>query len=225
MMKTSQKGIALIKSFEGCRLKAYRCPSGVLTIGYGHTGNDVTEKTIWTQQKADSMLLKDIEKYEQYVNDLRIECGYTFNQNQFDALVSFTYNCGKANLKLLFKDGKRTKTQISNAMLLYNKSNGKVIKGLVERRKAEVSLYNTGVVIEGTGISIDTTTLPLKLEDILFCFRGNYNIRELPSENGKIVDNTIKHGSMSVKGISSDRKWVLTEYGWINVAGLYDVIK
>ena len=136
-MKTSSKGIALIKSFEGCHLTAYRCPSGVWTIGYGHTTGVSQGQTI-TQAQADAFLAADLQKYEKYV----AATGLVLNQNQFDALVSFTYNCGNSNLKKLIKN--RSLTQIAEAILLYNKSKGKVLAGLVRRRAAERELFLSG---------------------------------------------------------------------------------
>ena len=133
-MKTSDRGIALIKSFEGCRLTAYLCPSGVWTIGYGHTSG-VKKGQVITLAQAESFLKSDLEKYEKYV----IETGLVLNQNQFDALVSFTYNCGNGNLKKLING--RTLPEIADAMLLYNKSNGKVLAGLTRRRQAERELF------------------------------------------------------------------------------------
>lgn len=133
-MKTSENGISLIKSFEGCRLDAYLCPSGVWTIGYGHTAGVKKGQTI-TQGQADSFLKADLEKYEKYV----LAAGLPLNQNQFDALVSFTYNCGNGNLKTLINN--RTLEEIAKALLLYNKSNGKVLAGLVRRRESERELF------------------------------------------------------------------------------------
>ena len=122
-MKTSSKGVSLIKSFEGCRLKAYKCPAGVWTIGYGHTAG-VKEGDTITQRQADDYLRNDLEKYEKAV--MNYDGVYHFNQNQFDALVSFTYNCGVGNLKNLTQSGKRTLTQISTKLPLYNKAGGVV---------------------------------------------------------------------------------------------------
>lgn len=133
-MKTSSNGRALIKSFEGCHLTAYKCPSGVWTIGYGHTAGVKEGQTI-TQEQANTYLLLDLAKYERHV----AATGLVLNQNQFDALVSFTYNCGNGNLKTLIKN--RTLDQIAEALLLYNKSNGKVLAGLVRRRQAERELF------------------------------------------------------------------------------------
>ncbi len=135
-MKTSQKGIDLIKKFEGCKLKAYKCPAGIWTIGYGHTAGVKEGQTI-TQKQADNFLVLDLKIYENHVNNLKLP----LNQNQYDALVSFTYNCGPGNLKTLVKN--RTLSQIADALLLYNKGGGVILNGLVKRRKAERELFLT----------------------------------------------------------------------------------
>lgn len=139
-MKTSEKGLELIKKFEGCKLTAYRCPAGVLTIGYGHTG-DVKEGQKITQKKADTLLKEDLEKFEKRV--AKYNWKYHFNQNEFDALVSFAYNIG--NVDGLTKNGKRSRGQVADAILLYNKAGGKVLNGLVKRRKAEQTLFLTPI--------------------------------------------------------------------------------
>lgn len=137
-MKISENGLNLIKSFESCKLKAYKCVSTekYYTIGWGHYGADVKADMVITQEQADSMLISDIAKYENYVN----ATGLKLNQNQFDALVSFTYNCGNGNLKKLITN--RTLSEISDALLLYNKSGGKMLAGLTRRRKAEKMLFD-----------------------------------------------------------------------------------
>ena len=135
-MRTSQKGINLIKEFEGCRLKAYKCPAGVWTIGYGHTSNVKPNQSI-TREEAERLLREDLRMYEHHVeNTVR-----GLNQNQFDALVSFTYNCGSGCLKLLTKG--RTLKQIGEKIILYDKANGKPLAGLTRRRKAEQALYQS----------------------------------------------------------------------------------
>lgn len=141
-MKISSKGVSLIKSFEGCRLKAYKCPAGVWTIGYGHTAG-VKEGDTITQEQADEYLRNDLAKYEKAVQNY--DTIYHFNQNQFDALVSFTYNCGTGNLKNLTQDGKRAIAQISVKILLYNKAGGVVLRGLQRRRAAEKELFDTPI--------------------------------------------------------------------------------
>lgn len=90
-MKISQKGMDLIKRFEGCKLTAYKCPAGLWTIGYGHTGN-VREGQVITQDYAETLLRQDLITYELKVS--RYEPKYTWRQHEFDALVSFAYNIG-----------------------------------------------------------------------------------------------------------------------------------
>ncbi|WP_312151044.1 lysozyme [Paenibacillus odorifer] len=139
--KISQAGIKLIKSFEGCRLKAYKpVPTEQYwTIGWGHYGPDVKEGMTITRAEADEMFLKDLEEYEAAVNRLAVE----LNQNQYDALVSFAYNCGIGGLMKLCLG--RTLAQIAQAMPLYNKGGGNVLAGLVRRRMAELEIFNTAV--------------------------------------------------------------------------------
>lgn len=148
-MLTSKNGIELIKKFEGCKLKAYKVHSGeqYYTIGYGHFGSDVSATMTITQKQAEDFLRSDLIKFESAVNRL----GLPLNQNQFDALVSFAYNCGQGNLRLLVRN--RTLPQIADAMLLYNKSGGKVMNGLTKRRKAERELFLTKTNI--TSVSDD----------------------------------------------------------------------
>lgn len=142
-MNISEKGLTLIKAFEGCRLAAYKCvpTEKYYTIGYGHYGPDVKADDIITELHAEYLLKKDIEKFVDSVNKVMTRYGYNLNQNQFDALVSFTYNCGESNLVRLTNSGKRNLKEISDAILFYNKSGGKVLSGLVRRRKAEQALF------------------------------------------------------------------------------------
>lgn len=137
-MKISQNGLNLIKQFEGCRLEAYKAVASeaYYTIGYGHYGPDVKKTMIISQAQADRYLEQDIVKFENYVNQT---VKTSLNQNQFDALVSFTYNCGAGNLKKLVEG--RNLTQIADALLLYTHSGGKELPGLVKRRKAERELF------------------------------------------------------------------------------------
>ena len=136
MMRTSQKGINLIKEFEGCRLKAYNCPAGVWTIGYGHTSNVKPNQSI-TREEAERLLREDLRMYEHHV-DSTVK---GLNKNQFDALVSFTYNCCNGCLKQLTKG--RTLKQIGEKIILYDKADGKPLAGLTRRRKSEQALYQS----------------------------------------------------------------------------------
>ncbi len=140
-MKISNKGIDLITKFEGCQLKAYKCPAGVWTIGYGHTENVKKGDTLASEQEARELLLKDMKKYEDYVNKAVADKSIRFplNQMQFDALTSFVYNCGYGNLLQLVR-GRNAQT-VAKKMLLYDKGGGKVLSGLTRRRKAEQKLF------------------------------------------------------------------------------------
>ena len=100
-MHMSQGGLDnLLKKFEGCKLKAYRCPAGILTIGYGHTSAagapEVKEGMTITQQQAEDILKADLVKYEQPVAAM---VKVDLEQNQFDVLVDFAYNAGVGALK------------------------------------------------------------------------------------------------------------------------------
>lgn len=157
-LSISNAGIALIKQFEGCRLNAYKAVSTekYYTIGYGHYGADVQKGMTITQAQADNYLVSDLAKFVNYVNSAKK--GFTLNQNQFDALVSFAYNCGAGNLASLLGNGSRTSTQVSVKLLLYNKSGGKILAGLTKRRLAEQKLFNTYVssnTISAATIAVD----------------------------------------------------------------------
>ena len=146
-MKTSKNGIELIKCFESFSAKACKClaTEKYYTIGYGHYGSDVKENQTITKVQAEELLQKDLEKFEQKVN--KYNNVYNFNQNQFDALVSFCYNVG--NIDQLTAKGTRTIKEISEKILAYNKSGGKIINGLTNRRKKEQELFNTSCMYYG----------------------------------------------------------------------------
>ena len=136
---TSANGIQLIKNFERCRLTAYKpvATETYYTIGFGHYGAEVTQGMVITQKQADDLLSADLVRFEKAVHNT----GLKLNQNQFDALVSFAFNCGTGNLANLVKG--RTLAQIADAIPLYNKSGGKVLAGLVKRRRMEKQLFLT----------------------------------------------------------------------------------
>ena len=141
-MRVSGNGINLIKSFESLRLKSYKAvPTEKLwTIGWGHYG--VLPGLTITPQKAEELLAKDIAKAEKAVNKyVTSYIQYDFNQNQFDALVSFAFNIG--SIKQLTANGARSKREVGEKMFLYNKSAGEIIPGLVMRRATEHKLYTT----------------------------------------------------------------------------------
>lgn len=137
-MNISQKGIDLIKQFEGCRLTAYSDAKGIPTIGYGHTKGVSLGMTI-SQAQAENFLKEDVKTAERAVSSI----SKSWNQNHFDALVSFTYNCGSNNLQTLCKN--RTIPAIGEALLFYNKCGEKVLDGLTKRRHVEQDLYFTPI--------------------------------------------------------------------------------
>lgn len=132
-----------IKAWEGCRLNAYRCPAGVLTIGYGHTGPDVTLGKRITQAEADALFETDIKKFADGVAaKLR---GARINNNQFDALVSLAYNIGIGAFQksTLFNKVMAAPTDptIRAEFAKWVRGGGKVLPGLVKRRTAEANHY------------------------------------------------------------------------------------
>lgn len=145
-MRTLNKAtISLIKSFEGLVLKAYKDAVGVWTIGYGHTSMagppDVKAGMILTEQAAEALLVSDLKKYQAMV-DRNVKVA--LNDNQYGALVSFTYNLGEGNLKsstLLKKVNAKDFIGASKEFAKWDKAGGKVLKGLTRRRAAEASLF------------------------------------------------------------------------------------
>jgi len=139
-MKISIEGIALIKKFEGCRLESYKCAAGVLTIGYGSTKLVEMGMTI-TQEGAEELLLKDIAEFEEFVLEAS---EMPLSQHQFDALVSWTFNLGGANLNastMLKVLNKGEYEDVPAQIKRWNKAGGKVLEGLIRRRKAEALLF------------------------------------------------------------------------------------
>ena len=164
----SNYGINLIKKFEGCRLSAYKDAVGVITIGYGWTkpidGKALTMGTTITQAKADALLKEGLKSYEQKV--LKYDSRYHWNQNQFDALVSFAYNIG--SIDQLTASGTRSIAEIAEKITAYQKAGGKTLPGLVKRREAERQLFLTPVSTpapSGTA-SAPPLTSPLTAPDV-----------------------------------------------------------
>lgn len=143
-MNLSQKGLDLIKRFEGLRLVAYKVvpTEKHYTIGYGHYGQDVKASMRITEERAEELLKQDVSSFVNGVN----QCvKVRLNQNQFDALVSFTYNVGIGALiksTLLEKLNQGDYKGASNEFPRWNKSGGRVLNGLVTRRKVEKELFD-----------------------------------------------------------------------------------
>ena len=140
-MQTSEKGLDLIRKYEGLQLAAYVCPGGKLTIGYGHTGPDVTEGRRIDAEEANELLGRDVERFERAVNEL---VTVPMTQGMFDALISFSFNLGAGSLKsstLLKKLNADDREGAADEFLKWNKAKGKVLAGLTARRESERELF------------------------------------------------------------------------------------
>lgn len=147
-MNISALGVQLVKHFEGLYLKAYLCPAGVWTIGYGHTGLKHKDGTVKkgrkiTQEEADLLLFQDLNT--KYAPDVRRLVTVPLAQHEFDALVSFHFNTGALGKStLLRKLNAGDKKGAAEQFLRWTRGGGEVQPGLVRRRKAEQYLFNTG---------------------------------------------------------------------------------
>jgi len=140
-MDINDKGLKLIKDFEGCKLSAYKDIVGVLTIGYGSTGSHVTPGLKISQEEADELLIKDLRRFEDGVEKL-VTC--KLNDNQFSALVCFSFNVGLGSLKsstMLKLLNANDFTAAAEQFLRWDKAQGKKIAGLTRRRAAERALF------------------------------------------------------------------------------------
>ena len=167
-MKISPRGLALIKEFEGFRGKAYLCPAGVPTIGYGSTKgvtmDDVRRGRTITRAQAEKLLIEHLEEYERGVE---AACKVEPNQNQFDALVSFAYNVGVAAMRgssVIKAHNRSDFNAAARAFGLWTKArvNGKLteLPGLVRRRAAEAALYLEPVAKAPTAAPTDAQDAP-----------------------------------------------------------------
>ena len=139
-MHISDNGLNLIKRFEGFRKKAYKCPAGVWTIGYGHI-NKVRPDDIITEAEATELLIKDVFNCEGVINHFVKK---TLNQGQYDALCSFIFNVGSGNFQrstLLRKLNQADYEGAANEFPKWVYSKGKKLPGLVKRRTAERELF------------------------------------------------------------------------------------
>ena len=210
-MNISERGLNLIKSYEGCRLTAYRCPANVLTIGWGHTKN-VYEGMSITQDEADRLLVEDVQVYANAVN--KYVSKFNFNQNQFDALVSFAYNCGIGSLDSVCSCN--TLDEIRAELPLYVNGGGVRLPGLVRRRNEELALFNEGCTtsftpnINNTEGEVLERSYPEK--GIATVIVDKLNVRNVPStENNEPVDYyTIG------KEINYDSVYVTNKYYYIS---------
>ena len=156
-MKTSEAGISLIKHFEGVRLKPYRCPALLWTVGVGHVlyprqihltmgerANfqlDPAHNRLFTKEEVDDLLRNDLRRFERGVERL---CGTNISQCQFDALVSFAFNLGLGTLQrstLRRKHLRKDYAGAASEFLKFVRAGGRILPGLQRRRIAERLLY------------------------------------------------------------------------------------
>lgn len=148
-MNISEKGLTLLKHYEGCKLTAYQDSVGIWTIGWGNTyypdNTRVKQGDTISQAYADELLLNIVKRFEMAVNNgLKV----VVKQTQFDALVCLCYNIGVGNFgkSSLLNKINALDPKASERFLLWNKAGGKVVKGLTYRRQSEKYLYDTGEV-------------------------------------------------------------------------------
>lgn len=140
-MQISDNGLALIREFEGLRLTAYKCPAGVWTIGYGHTGADVAEGKTITPEMATAFLKTDVRRFERAISEL---ISVDLDQGQFDALVSWAFNVGagavqRSTLRRRLNAG--AYEDVPGQLMRWTKAGGRELPGLVRRRRAECALW------------------------------------------------------------------------------------
>lgn len=204
-MRTSNKGIELIKSFEGIKTKAYLCPAGVWTIGYGHT-KGVKKNDTCTMAQAIEFLKEDLRVFECAINDLvQVE----LNQNQFDALISFVYNVGAG----AFQDSTMRKFinaghfplaagQFDKWIYARDKTGKKIeLEGLVRRRAAEKKLF-LSPVSNSNNYKVIATGL---------------NVRKQPGTTYKIVKVLTKNTVVEITETNSNWGKLSDGSGWVSM--------
>jgi lysozyme len=142
-MTINDAGIKLIQSFESCKLESYQDIKGIWTIGWGHTGPEVKLGQTITQEEADDLFQKDLDHFNQSVSFLITT---NINENQFSALVSFEYNLGDGSLEkshLLIYVNNSQFDLASEEFPKWDHSDGIVVDGLLRRRLAEQTLFNS----------------------------------------------------------------------------------
>ena len=202
-MRTNKKGVDLIKKWEGYRDKAYICAGGVCTIGYGHT-QSIELGTTCTKEQAEQWFVEDIERAEKHVE--KYDSTYHFTDNEFSALVSFTFNVG--NINQLTAKGTRSREQIKTAWLKYNKAGGKVLDGLKKRRAEELQLFCNN-----------------DLQKVVCTNGGNLRIRAQPNTQSRIVARITNGEKVSVleSGYKWDKVFYKNNIGYVYKAYLREV--
>ena len=205
-MRTSKKGIDLIKKFEGIKTKAYKCPAGVWTIGYGHT-KDVKKGDTCTMAQAIEFLKEDLRVFEGAIDDLvKVE----LNQNQFDALVSFVYNVGSgafqdSTLRKFLNAGHFPLAAGQFDRWVYAK--GVKLEGLVKRRAAEKELF-LAHVSNSNNYKVVATGL---------------NVRKQPGTTYKIVKVLTKNTVVEITETNTNWGKLSDGSGWVSMKYLQKI--
>ena len=199
-LKINQAGVDLIKNCEGLHKKCgekngeplvttYYCPANVLTIGYGTTGSKVRQGMQITESEAEQFLREDVEKFEQAVKRLvKVE----LNDNEFSALVSFAYNCGEGNLassSALKRLNQGDKAGCVEALQWWNKGGGKVLPGLVKRRKAEGDLFLSKAISREDKHELDKAEMAQKVEETSIKLQDIFKQEDLKVDYEVLNDN------------------------------------
>ena len=204
-MNISETGIQLIKKFEGCSLKAYKCPAGIWTIGYGHTSGVKEGQTI-TKKEAEAYLKQDLTTFETFVTNL---VTVAINQNQFDALVSFCYNLGPGNLRSSTLLKRINAGDFNGAAEQFDRwiyAGGRKLSGLVKRRAAEKTLFLQP--LNTTSYKVIATVL---------------NVREKPGINNKILKVLCKNDIIEIAEIRGNWGRLSDKTGWVSLKYLKDL--
>ncbi len=192
--------LGIIRAFEGMELTAYQDPTGVWTIGYGHTGEDVTPGLSITEERAEALLLADCRTAAAYVDNASF-CPFTaeLTAAQRDALISFTFNLGPENLRRLCRG--RTRAEAAEHMLAYNTAGGRVLPGLTRRRAAEYDLYTA-----------PETAAPAARET-----------REIPGTARPAPDGVYRITKATYTGHTRGQNWYIRFYAVPQIAPVQDV--
>ncbi len=205
VMKTSQRGIDLIRKHEGLRMRAYLCPAGVWTIGYGHTfgaGPPVVAKGMSVSvDEANAILVSDLAKFEAAVARL-VKVALT--QHQFDALVSFAFNVGQGALAkstLLKRLNAGRHDAVPAELMKWTKGGGKVLPGLVNRRRDEAALWRSISPIETSGAQDGPVDPPAPPKSMAQSKTGNTAIG-IGASSAVIAMTQADDGAKAVRSIS-----------------------
>lgn len=209
-MRNIDKALELIKQYEGLRLEAYKCPSGKWTIGFGHVSG-VKENDTCTLLEAENYLFEDVKNVMKQMDNSIAKKGLVFTDCEYNALLSFTFNCGIGNFNKLVKD--RTNSEIGQALLLYNKSNGVALRGLTKRRQSEHELYFSENRKKSNNLRVR------------YRVKDNYRIRVAPSLTASVIAYTDSSKKMYYDVKQMDGDFLLTEKGYIHKDAFYDKIE